>query len=457
MRCSPGRSTAPACWRSRSPPPPRTTPWPRSSRIVEAEQSRKGAGQRLADRIAKPLVPGVMIARRGHRRRRSARSATRVTWIERALVVLVAASPCALAISVPVTVVAAIGAASKHGALVKGGAALEALGACQDRGAGQDRHPDPQPPAVIESPSRPGHTARTGPRGGRGAGSAQRTPLGAPRSWPPPPTPDAGCGRRSGHRCRAHRHPGRARRPAGPSGLDRRRSAGRGRGADAARRSHRRARRGRRRPARRHRGPRRAAPRSARGRRRPCAAPATGWPCSPATTTPPPPPWPPRPGIDRVHAELRPEDKARIVGQLRAHGPVAMVGDGVNDAPALATADLGIAMGAMGTDVAIETADVALMGEDLRHLPHVLAHARRSRVIMLQNVGLSLGHHYRSDAPGPVRHPRPGRGRAGARGRRGRGHRQRHPRRTHPGAADRSGPITAGARTRSRQVVRTGN
>jgi thioredoxin len=95
-------------------------------------------------------------------------------------------------------------------------------------------------------------------------------------------------------------------------------------------------------------------------------------------------------GIKDVHAGLRPEHKAGIVAKLREQHPVAMVGDGVNDAPALATADLGIAMGAMGTDVAIETADVALMGEDLRHLPQASDHAHSARKIMLQNVGLSL-------------------------------------------------------------------
>lgn len=96
-------------------------------RIVEAEQSRKGAGQRLADRIAKPLVPGIMVVAAIIAGIGSVLGDPEV-WIERALVVLVAASPCALAISVPVTVVAAIGAASKIGVLIKGGAALEALG-----------------------------------------------------------------------------------------------------------------------------------------------------------------------------------------------------------------------------------------------------------------------------------------------------------------------------------------
>ena len=96
-------------------------------------------------------------------------------------------------------------------------------------------------------------------------------------------------------------------------------------------------------------------------------------------------------GITDVYADLRPEDKSTIIHRLRERGQVtAMVGDGVNDAPALASADLGVAMGAMGTDVAIETADVALMGDDLRLLPHAFDHARYTRRIMLQNVVLSI-------------------------------------------------------------------
>ncbi|MEX0789223.1 MAG: HAD-IC family P-type ATPase, partial [Actinomycetota bacterium] len=96
-------------------------------RIVEAEQSRKGASQRLADRVARPMVPGVMVLAAAIAGLGSIAGDPQI-WIERSLVVLVAASPCALAISVPVTVVAAVGAGSRMGVLIKGGAALEALG-----------------------------------------------------------------------------------------------------------------------------------------------------------------------------------------------------------------------------------------------------------------------------------------------------------------------------------------
>ena len=75
-------------------------------------------------------------------------------------------------------------------------------------------------------------------------------------------------------------------------------------------------------------------------------------------------------GVDEVHAQLLPEDKLTEVTRLQAEGhTVAMVGDGVNDAPALATADIGVAMGAAGSGVAIETADIALMNDDLLKLP----------------------------------------------------------------------------------------
>jgi len=357
--------------------------------IVEAEQSRKGAGQRLADRIAQPLVPGVMIA--------AALIAALgtllgdpLTWIERALVVLVAASPCALAISVPVTVVAAIGAASKHGTLVKGGAALEAMGRVRTVALDKTGTLTRNHPAVIETAPAAGHTREQVLAVAAALEERSEHPL-ARAILAAAPTPEraeqveavtsAGLtGTLHGRRVRLGR-PGWI--DPGPLSEDVARMQQAGAtavlvedadtviGAIAVRDE-----------LRPEAGEVTASLRDAGYR----VVMLTGDNRTTAAALAI------EAGIDPgdVHADLRPEDKSRLVDQLRAHGPVAMVGDGVNDAPALATADLGIAMGAMGTDVAIETADVALMGEDLRHLPQVLAHARRSRVIMWQSVALSL-------------------------------------------------------------------
>lgn len=96
-------------------------------------------------------------------------------------------------------------------------------------------------------------------------------------------------------------------------------------------------------------------------------------------------------GISEIAAGLMPEQKIERVRAMRGTGPTAMVGDGINDAPALASADLGIAMGARGSDVALEAADVALMGDDLARLPWAIGLARAARRTITQNVVIAMG------------------------------------------------------------------
>lgn len=355
--------------------------------LVEQAQAEKGDRARIADRIARPLVPGVMIL------------AALVgvigsllgdpeTWVTRALVVLVAASPCALAISVPLTVVAAIGAASQFGVVIKSGAAFERLGGIRhlavdktgtltrnqpevtgvvpadgfDRAQvlafaaaveQQSTHPlaaaiaaaGPEAPAALDISEEAGH-------GISGTVEGRRVLVGSPR-WI----------------------------DAGPLNADVKRMESEGQTCvlvtvdDAL-----------------------AGAIGVRDELRPEVPEAvqtlhandvkvsmlTGDNTRTARALAE------IAGIDDVRAELRPEDKASIVAELSSKTPTAMIGDGINDAPALAGATVGIAMGATGSDAAIESADVAFTGHDLRLIPQALQHARRGSRIINQNIVLSL-------------------------------------------------------------------
>jgi len=358
-------------------------------RIVEDAQQRKGNRQRLADRIARPLVPAVMVLAGGIALIGSLLGDPSV-WIERALVVLVAAAPCALAISVPVTVIAAVGAASRLGVLVKGGAALEALGAVRTvaldktgtltrnrptvtavsaaQGVSKQRvfaiaaaleaqSEHPLAAAILAASPYPAtaDNVRTIPGAGlEGTIDGAAARLGKP-GWIHPGSlePDTVRLQNEGMTIAVIEHHGAV------LGLIGIRDELRPEAAETVRTLQ-------------DAGLRVTMLTGDNDRTAGALAAQVG--------------------ITDVHADLLPSDKSALVNRLRTEhkGTVAMVGDGVNDAPALATADVGIAMGAMGADVAIEAADVALMGTDLRHLPQALNHARRARGIMLQNIALSM-------------------------------------------------------------------
>ena len=355
--------------------------------LVEQAQAEKGDRARIADRIAQPLVPGVMIL------------AVLVgvigsllgdpeTWITRALVVLVAASPCALAISVPLTVVAAIGAASQFGVVIKSGAAFERLGGIRHLAVDKTGTLTRNQPEVTGVVPADGFD-RTQVLSFAAAVEQQSThPLAAAIAAAGPEAPTASdiseeAGHGIGGTVEGRRVLVGSPRwiDAGPLKADVERMESEGQTCvlvtvdDAL-----------------------AGAIGVRDELRPEVPEAvqtlhandvevsmlTGDNTRTARALAD------IAGIDDVRAELRPEDKASIVAELSSKTPTAMIGDGINDAPALAGATVGIAMGATGSDAAIESADVAFTGHDLRLIPQALQHARRGSRIINQNIVLSL-------------------------------------------------------------------
>ncbi|MGV0393694.1 heavy metal translocating P-type ATPase [Corynebacterium riegelii] len=355
--------------------------------LVEQAQAEKGDRARIADRIARPLVPGVMIL------------AVLVgvigsllgdpeTWITRALVVLVAASPCALAISVPLTVVAAIGAASQFGVVIKSGAAFERLGGIRHLAVDKTGTLTRNQPEVTGVVPADGFD-RAQVLAFAAAVEQQSThPLAAAIAAATPKAPTASdiseeAGHGIGGTVEGRRVLVGSPRwiDAGPLKVDVERMESEGQTCvlvtvdDAL-----------------------AGAIGVRDELRPEVPEAvqtlhangvevsmlTGDNSRTARALAE------IAGIDDVRAELRPEDKASIVAELSSKTPTAMIGDGINDAPALAGATVGIAMGATGSDAAIESADVAFTGHDLRLIPQALQHARRGSRIINQNIVLSL-------------------------------------------------------------------
>src|SRR5690625_3992008 len=355
--------------------------------LVEQAQAEKGDRARLADRIARPLVPGVLVLAALVALIGSLLGDPEL-WITRALVVLVAASPCALAISVPVTVVSAIGAASKFGVVIKSGAAFERFGGIRhiaiDKtgtltrnepsvievltipeaskeqvlgwAASLERH-STHPLAAAITQAAPGAAAaadvsETAGHGITGQIDGAAITVGSPRWLNAGVLTDQVIALENEGMTVVIVH--RDQVLVGAIGV---RDELRAEVPEVIRTL-----------AQQHIGV------TMLTGDNPRTAQALGA----------------QAGISDVRADLKPADKAAAIAILTRSQPTAMIGDGINDAPALATADLGIAMGATGSDAAIESADVAFTGNDLRLIPQALAHTRRGRAIINQNIILSL-------------------------------------------------------------------
>jgi Cd2+/Zn2+-exporting ATPase len=374
----------------------------RMIRLVAEAQAQKSPTQRAADRFIRVYVPGVILVTIA-----IAVGAPLVGWLDgreaflRAMTVLVGASPCALALSTPAAVLAGIARAARAGVLVKGGKYLEALGTVRSLAIDKTGTITTGHPRVTETVALDGDERRLLELSASVEDLSHhplaRAVVASAREKGVEPRPARGLVQRQGRGIEAEvdgRHVVIAslrtfdgeHLPKLPEGLQRHaldleRQArtvvgvtidGKPAGLLALMDR-----------------PRPEAKAAFARLRELGVSPIvmlTGdaKPVGEAIGR--------EVGIDEVRSELLPERKIEEVQRLLArHGAVAMVGDGVNDAPALAAATVGIAMGAGGTDVAIEAADIALMSDDLRKLPFAVDLSRRARRVILQNVLISMG------------------------------------------------------------------
>ncbi|MCD1572374.1 MULTISPECIES: heavy metal translocating P-type ATPase [Microbacteriaceae] len=356
--------------------------------LVEQAQAEKGDRARLADRIARPLVPGVLILAALVAIIGSLLGDPEL-WITRALVVLVAASPCALAISVPLTVVAAIGSASKFGVIIKSGAVFERFGVIRHVAVDKTGTLTRNEPAVTAVLTTDSVTEAQALAWAASLEQHSTHPLAAAITAASPGAPAAlDVTEQAGHGIEGTLDGARVT-VGSPRWLDagtlKDQVAGleeQGMTVVIV-----------------HRDDVPVAAIGVRDELRPevpevvrtLAAQGVGMTMLTGDNARTARALAMQAGIEDVRAELRPEDKASAIAKLgEKQGSVAMIGDGINDAPALAAADIGIAMGATGSDAAIESADVAFTGHDLRLLPRAFDHARRGRHIINQNIILSL-------------------------------------------------------------------